>query len=91
MSNPIVTLRSDWQLSKAKQQFQTYPYQVFPVVSSYQQLLGSLSRQQFYELVTSSNFSAKLLINSIAYRFPKPDMHAYAVDPVTDVSRLTQL
>ena len=91
MSNPVVTLRSDWQLSKALQQFQRFPYQVFPVVNSYRKLLGSLSRQQFYEFIISPDFSDKLLIDSIENCLLKPDIHSYAVDPVTDVRRLTQL
>ncbi len=91
MSKPVLMLRSDWQLHKVGQQFKSFPYQVFPVVNEYRQLRGSLSRQEYYEFITAEDFSEKFFFSRLADSFLKSNQETYAVDPITDVRRISQL
>ena len=91
MSTPVITLQSDWILSQAGEQFKNFPYQMFPVINDYQQLVGTLSRQAFYELLLTSGQPEKLLSRSVQDCFLNYEYRTYAVDPVTDVRRMARL
>ncbi len=91
MSKPVVTLQSDWSMQKARERIQSTSYQVFPVVNEYQELLGYISRQQYYEFILANDESKFSMDKTIAICFLTPDLQTYAVDPVTDVRRIAQV
>lgn len=88
MTQSVQVLRSSWPVSKAIAAFQKHPYQLFPVVNEYDQLVGALSRQQLYEFILGTNVDHE---QSIASCFLSEKSRVYSAEPITDIRRIATL
>jgi predicted transcriptional regulator len=96
MSPNVQVILKSWTITEAFKKFQTFPYHLFPIVDSSRNLLGSLSRKNFYEFLlnhksfhsTKSKFEIKQTISDC---FLDEESLAYSAEPVTDVRRIIRL
>ncbi|MEC8427602.1 MAG: CBS domain-containing protein [Pseudomonadota bacterium] len=91
MSKGVQTLQSEWPFERADKVMAQSSYQLYPVINSAGLLRGSVSRQQYYEFKL---LSADPLVDrkrSIANCLLDQNSRTFAVDPVTDVRRISSL
>ncbi|NIB38789.1 CBS domain-containing protein [Pseudomaricurvus alkylphenolicus] len=91
MTRPVETLAAHWTLHRAREQFQSHPYEVFPIVDACSRLCGALSRLHYYELLAAEDFTRHRFGCTLDHLLLTSDHRTYAVDPVTDVRRLATL
>ncbi|MFT4613842.1 MAG: acetoin utilization protein AcuB [Bacteroidia bacterium] len=91
MTRPAQCISSLWILSQAAEHFRAFPFQAFPIVDDRQQLIGLLSRRQFYEYLLSDDEQRNSLSSSVADCFVSAHSSIYCADPVTDVRRIATL
>ena len=91
MTRPAQCIPSQWLVSQVAEHFRSFPFQVFPIVDDRQQLIGLLSRRQFYEYLLSEDEPRDRLSRSVADCFVSANSSIYCADPVTDVRRIATL
>jgi len=91
MTSSIHVLMSDWNLTKAVEQFKKHPYQALPIVNSRRQLIGVLSRQKLYEFLLSTDQKSISINKTIEQCFLTAESQIYSADPVTDIRRIATL
>ena len=91
MTQPAQCIASHWVLSQVAEQFRSYVFHVFPILDDHQQLVGLLSRRDFYEFLLSEDARLSNLSSSVAECFITPNSIVYCADPVTDVRRIATL
>ncbi len=91
MTNNVESGLSNWTLSKTEQHFRNIPYQVLPVVDARRQLIGTLSRKQFYEFLLDNKKNPDILKKTINECFITKGNEIYCADPVTDIRRIATL
>lgn len=91
MTHPAQCISARWLLSQVAANFRSFPFHVFPIVDDRQQLIGLLSRRQFYEFLLSEDAPREAASSSVANCFVSADSSVYCADPVTDVRRIASL
>jgi acetoin utilization protein AcuB len=91
MSPNVQMILNSWTIAEALNQFQAFPYHLFPIVDSGRNLLGSLSRKNLYEFLLSHKSSQSAMTQLISERFLDEETLAYSAEPVTDVRRIIRL
>lgn len=91
MSPNVQVILGSWTIAKAFTAFQSLPYHLFPIVGIEQNLLGSLSRRNFYEFLLENKLSHNSMSQTISDCFLDKKSLAYSADPVTDVRRIIRL
>lgn len=90
MSAPVQALRENNVLQIAIEKFNQYPYQEFPIINGQNQLVGSLSRQKFYEFLIKHN-NTNFNDTTLAAVFLNNSSKSYSAEPVTDIRRIAAL
>ncbi len=93
MTSPVEVLRGDDSLAVAIDKLKNFSYQVFPVVDSRGQLMGTLSRQHIYEYILRNKtvYHEKNKHKTLAELFLNEKSKAYSAEPVTDIRRIAAL
>lgn len=91
MTQPAQCIASHWVLAQVAEQFRSYAFHVFPILDERQQLVGLLSRRDFYEFLLSEDTRRSNPSSSVAECFVTPNSSVYCADPVTDVRRIATL
>lgn len=91
MSPNVQVILNSWTITEALKNFQAFPYHLFPIVDNSRNLLGSLSRRNFYEFLLSNKSSQTPATQTIGDCFLDEKSLAYSAEPVTDVRRIIRL
>jgi acetoin utilization protein AcuB len=91
MSPNVQALLCSWTVAEALTAFRAFPYQLFPIVNSSRNLMGSLSRKRLYEFLLDNNSSSTALMMTIKDCFLTEESLAYSAEPVTDIRRIIHL
>lgn len=84
-------ISAQWLLSQVAECFRSFPFQAFPIVNERQQLIGLLSRTNFYEFLLSEDAPRAAASSSVADCFVSANSSVYCADPITDVRRIATL
>lgn len=91
MSTPVEVLMASWTIERVAAAFAGLPYQVFPIVDDSRQLVGSLSRCDFYRYQLDNGTAETLAHKTLGQCFITPEIKVYCADPVTDIRRIARL
>lgn len=91
MSSPVVSIQSNATLNKAYEMFQSYSYQLLPVLDERKQLVAALSRRNLYESMLSQARESSVKNDSIMNIFSGNSQEVISSDPVTDIRRIAQV
>ena len=91
MSTPVQAISEDLSINQALEQFQLFPYQVFPLINARRELVGILPRKKLYEYIVNNGSFAEIKNKRVGDCFLTDHSQVYTTSPVTDVRRITTL